>query len=86
MKSMESQTKHILQEDDNTIARNELIAKDKKDSATYDLMTDELIKSMEILKEVDRLHKESGISEEFKKIKYVEREEDLELKAAYERD
>ena len=40
-----------------------LIAKDKKDSMMYDQMTDELIKSMEILKEVDRLHKESGIAE-----------------------
>ena len=83
---MESQAKHIIPDEDNTKARDELIAKDKKDSETYDLMTEELIKSMEILKEVDRLHQESGISEQFKKIKYVEREEDLELKEAYERD
>jgi DNA-nicking Smr family endonuclease len=86
MKSMESKTKIIIPEEDNTKAREELIAKDKKDSQIYDLMTDELIKSMEILKEVDRLHQESGISEQFKKIKYVEREEDMELKEAYERE
>ena len=52
----------------------------------YDQMTDELLKSMEILKEVDRLHKESGIAEQFKKIQYVERVEDLELKEAFERE
>ncbi len=81
---MESSTKKLLTEEDSSAAREEQIAKDKKESGFYDLMTDELIKSMEILKEVDRLHQESGIAEQFKKIQYVEREEDLELKAAYE--
>ena len=47
-------------------------------------MTDELIKSMEVLKEVDRLHQASGIAEQFKKIQYVEREDNLELKKAFE--
>jgi len=56
MKSMESQTKHFIAEEDNSKAREELIAKDKQESLIYDQMTEELIKSMEILKEVDRLH------------------------------
>ena len=47
-------------------------------------MTEELIKSMDVLKEVDRLHQASGIAEQFKKIKYVEREDNLELKKAFE--
>jgi hypothetical protein len=63
MKPMESSTKKLLTEEDSSAAREEQIAKDKKESGFYDLMTDELIKSMEILKEVDRLHQESGIAE-----------------------
>ena len=41
---------------------------------------------MEILKEVDRLHQESSIAEQFKKIEYVEREENLEMKEIYDQE
>ena len=41
---------------------------------------------MEILKEVDRLHQESGIDDQFKKIEYVEREENLEMKEIYDQE
>lgn len=41
---------------------------------------------MEILKEVDRLHQESGIADHFKKIEYVEREENLEMKEIYDQE
>lgn len=53
---MESSAKVVIPEEDNTKAREDLIEKDKKDSAILNQMTDDLIKSMEILKEVDRLH------------------------------
>lgn len=46
----------IISEKDNAEARAAQIEKDKKDSTLINSMTDELIKSMEILKEVDRLH------------------------------
>ena len=41
---------------------------------------------MENWKEVDRLHAESGIAEQFRKIQYVEREENLELKAIFDEE
>jgi hypothetical protein len=41
---------------------------------------------MGVLKEVDRLYEESGKSQMFRDIKYVEREEDPELKLEFEQN
>ena len=43
-----------------------------------------LLKQLENLKNIDKLAQESGHAERFKNIKYVEREEDPELKAMFE--
>lgn len=48
--------------------------------------TDDLIKGMEFLREVDRIHQESGIAEKFKKIEYVDREEDPQMKEIFEQE
>uniref|UniRef100_A0A7S3HUF3 Uncharacterized protein n=1 Tax=Favella ehrenbergii TaxID=182087 RepID=A0A7S3HUF3_9SPIT len=44
-----------------------------------------LIKQLDNLKNIDRLAEESGHTERFKNIKYVDREEDPELKAMFEK-
>lgn len=40
---------------------------------------------MEVLKDFDRLNEENKVGERFDNLKYVEREEDPELKALYEK-
>lgn len=84
MKSMVDQAQ--LLEEDNSEAREAVYKQDREDTKMYDEITQELIKQMSILKEVDRLHEESGRSAEFQKIKFVEREEDPVLKATFEKD
>jgi len=40
---------------------------------------------MEVLKDFDRLNEEKKVGQRFDSLKYVEREEDPELKALYEK-
>lgn len=47
----------------------------------YDEVAQELVKQMSILKDLDREYEKSGAADHFRKIKFVEREEDEELKA-----
>lgn len=48
--------------------------------------TDLLLKQLENIKKIEQLAKETGHAEHFKKIRYVEREEDLELKSLFEQE
>jgi hypothetical protein len=49
-------------------------------------MTDEIVKGLEGIKQVDKFYQESGYRERFRSIQYVDREEDAELKAMFEQE
>lgn len=68
--------------------RQEQIHKDKQRFSAIDKHTDELIKSLEVLKKIDVLNKDliDEQNEKRKQIRYVERVEDLEMKKAYEEE
>lgn len=75
--SMESQEK-----------RKEVLAKDKARFEALDAQTAELVKQMEVLKQVDEMNREviARQQEELRKRRYVEREEDPEIKRLYEQE
>ena len=52
----------------------------------FDEITAELVKQMAVMKEIDKVYEASGYSQQFKNIQYVEREEDPELRAQYEKN
>ena len=49
-------------------------------------MTNEIVKGLEAIKEVDKFYAASDYKERFKSIKYVDREDDPELRQLYEQD
>lgn len=63
-----------------------MIAKDKEKSQQLDSVTQSLIKNLEGMKQVDRAYEESGYRQNFERIQYVEREEDPELKAMFNKE
>jgi hypothetical protein len=65
---------------------HQTIAKDREKSLQMNQTTTELIKQLEGMKQVDKAYEESGYRETFKRIEYVDREEDLELKAMFEKE
>eukprot|EP00347_Sterkiella_histriomuscorum_P022422 403338547 len=64
----------------------DLIEKDKQKYASLDSQTEELMKGLQSLKRLEQMNPIDGQEERFKNIKYVEREEDLELKKLYEEE
>jgi len=73
-----------LLSDEQKNKRQEIIERDKKHKDKIDLYTNELVKAMEGTKQFDEEYKKTGHSDQFKDLKYVEREEDLELKAMFD--
>jgi len=63
--------------------RQEIIEKDKAHKQKIEEFTSEIVKAMEGTKAFDKEYQQSGYSEQFKNLKYVEREEDPELKELY---
>lgn len=74
--------------EENKKKRVEQIERDKLKYQAIDRHTDELIKSLEIFKKMETLNAEmiSEQADERKKIRYVEREEDPEMKKAFEEE
>lgn len=64
--------------------REDLLAKDKMQKTQVDKFASELIDAMAHTKKFDEEYAKSGYADQFKNIKYVEREEDPELKKLYE--
>lgn len=74
--------------EENKKKRKEVLDKDKKAVEAMDKQTEELIKQMEVLKKVDEFNKDRIEEQKLqaKKVKYIDREEDLELKKMYEEE
>lgn len=70
--------------EENKKKRAEIIAKDKERFKVMDQHAEELVKAMSVLKKIDELNK--GVVEDKKEIKYVEREDDPELKKLFEEE
>jgi len=83
---MMSDPKHTLEASESSEAdRQAQFAKDKQALESYEQDTQQLLKQLENMKNIDKLAKDSGHADRFKNIKYVEREEDPELKAMFEK-
>ena len=64
--------------------REKIIEKDSTHAQNLDKFTEEMTKALEGTKEFDKMFNESGYADTFKNLKYVDREEDFELKAQSE--
>ena len=60
------------------------IAKDKEQLKSIREGAEHLAEGLKDMKEWDKLYEESKLADRFKNLKYVDREEDAELKQAYE--
>jgi len=77
--------KHDLPTMENTEAeRMEQLRKDKAAADSFARETEMLIKQLESLKKIDQIVLETDHASRFKNLKYVEREEDPELKSLFE--
>jgi hypothetical protein len=69
--------------EDSPEAKQKQYEQDKEKSQNLDAFTEEIVKGLENIKQVDKFYAESDYKERFKSIKYFEREEDQELKELY---
>ena len=75
-----------LNADEQVRAREAILAKDQKQLTSVDEFTAEMVKALDVSKEIDKAYEESGYREQFQKIEYCEREEDPVLKKMYEEE
>jgi len=69
--------------EDSTEAKQKQYEQDKEKSQKLDAFTEEIVKGLESIKQIDKFYAESDYKERFKSIKYFEREEDPELRELY---
>lgn len=72
--------------EDTPEAKQQQYAEDKARAKVFDEMTSEIVKGLEAIKQVDKFYAESDYKERFKNIKYVERDDDPEIRQLYEQD
>ena len=84
--SMTYRSKPVEIVEDSPEAKQKQYEQDKEKSQNLDAFTEEIVKGLENIKQVDKFYAESDYKERFKSIKYFEREEDQELKELYFQD
>lgn len=83
---MEQHSIPIDVSNDSKESKQAVFDKDQQRTQQLDELTKEIVKGLEGFKEVDKYYLENNISERFKKISYVEREEDEELKLLFDKE
>ena len=72
------------EEEEDSEKKKKLLERDQQHKEAIDRYTEYLVDALESVKEIDRAYEESGKAKEFRKIEYVDREEDPQLKAMFD--